>query len=156
VASELIAAFPVGEKAHNSPDPDRCRTGAALRARRIRATMRLSSRIAFPDIPMNNLVVQGVAAVVALALYFLPSLIADRRKRYDLLTIALFNAVVGWTVFGWLLALYWALQPNPPKNVAGEIVQSRKLISMRTFSSKLAERVRLRSSRNSTRERSSK
>jgi hypothetical protein len=118
--------------------------------------MRLSSRIAFPDIPMNNLVVQGVAAVVALALYFLPSLIADRRKRYDLLTIALFNAVVGWTVFGWLLALYWALQPNPPKNVAGEIVQSRKLISMRTFSSKLAERVRLRSSRYSTRERSSK
>ncbi|CAB3761493.1 superinfection immunity protein [Paraburkholderia solisilvae] len=105
---------------------------------------------------MKNLIVQGVAAVVALALYFLPSIIADRRKRYDLLTIALFNAVVGWTVFGWLLSLYWALQPNPPKNVAGEIEQSRKRIGMRTFSTMLGERVRLRTSRNGTRERSSK
>jgi T4 superinfection immunity protein len=106
---------------------------------------------------MNSLVVvQVIAAIVALAVYFLPSILADRRKRYDLLTIALFNAVVGWTVFGWLLALYWALQPNPPKNVAGEIVKSRKLLSMRTFSVNLAERVRLRSSRNSARERTSK
>lgn len=109
-----------------------------------------------PGTLMKNLIVQGVAAVVALALYFLPSIIADRRKRYDLLTIALFNAVVGWTVFGWLLSLYWALQPNPPKNVAGEIEQSRKRIGMRTFSTMLGERVRLRTSRNGTRERSSK
>ena len=49
----------------------------------------------------NNIVVQGVATVVALGLYFLPSIIADRRKRHDLLTIALFNACMGWTVFGW-------------------------------------------------------
>ncbi|MDQ7976285.1 superinfection immunity protein [Paraburkholderia sp. SARCC-3016] len=105
---------------------------------------------------MENLVIQGVAAIVALGIYFLPSIIADRRKRYDLLTIALFNAVVGWTVFGWLLALYWALQPNPPKNVAGEIVKSRKIVSMRKFSTMLADRVRLRSSRTEARERSSK
>ncbi|MFC0402766.1 superinfection immunity protein [Paraburkholderia rhizosphaerae] len=105
---------------------------------------------------MINLVVQVAAAVIALAIYFLPSIIADRRKRYDLLTIALFNAVVGWTVFGWLLALYWALQPNPPKNVASEIARSRKRVSMSTFSAKLAERVRLRTSRNSARERPSK
>ena len=105
---------------------------------------------------MENLAVDGVAVIVALAVYFLPSIIADRRKRYDLLTIALFNAVIGWTVFGWLLALYWALQPNPPKNVAGEIVKSRKVVRMRTFSTMLAERVRLRSSRNDARERSPK
>lgn len=105
---------------------------------------------------MENLVIQGVAAIAALGVYFLPSIIADRRKRYDLLTIALFNAVVGWTVFGWLLALYWALQPNPPKNVAGEIVKSRKIVSMRKFSTMLADRVRLRSSRTKARERSSK
>ncbi|CAB3772744.1 superinfection immunity protein [Paraburkholderia humisilvae] len=105
---------------------------------------------------MSTLVVQVIAAVASLALYFLPSIIADRRKRYDLLTIALFNAVVGWTVFGWLLALYWAVQPNPPRNVASEIAQSRKLGSMRTFSVMLAERVRFRSSRNNTSERASK
>lgn len=56
----------------------------------------------------SSLVVQAVAAIVAIAVYFLPSIVADRRKRYDVLMIALFNACVGWTVLGWLLALYWA------------------------------------------------
>jgi hypothetical protein len=92
----------------------------------------------------GNIVVQAVAAVCALALYFLPSILADRRKRHDLLTLALFNACVGWTGFGWLLALYWSLQPNPPKNVAGEIVQTRKVMLMRAFSSALQLRVQKR------------
>jgi hypothetical protein len=105
---------------------------------------------------MLNFAFEGVAAVVALALYFLPAILADRRKRYDLLTIALFNAVVGWTVFGWLLALYWALQPNPPKDVAGEVVRSRKLVRMRNFSKMLAERVQLRGARSAARDRAPK
>jgi hypothetical protein len=105
---------------------------------------------------MLNVAFEGVAAVVALALYFLPAILADRRKRYDLLTIALFNAVVGWTVFGWLLALYWALQPNPPKDVAGEVVRSRKLVRMRNFSKMLAERVQLRGARSAARDRAPK
>lgn len=101
---------------------------------------------------MNNIVVQGVAAVVVLGLYFLPSILADRRKRHDLLTIALFNACLGWTVFGWLVALYWACQPNPPVNLEGEVVRSRRFITMRGFSKMLGERVQMRASR----ERSSK
>ncbi|GAB2892955.1 hypothetical protein GCM10027093_30410 [Paraburkholderia jirisanensis] len=105
---------------------------------------------------MLNFAFEGVAAVVALALYFLPAILADRRKRHDLLTIALFNAVVGWTVFGWLLALYWALQPNPPKDVAGEVVKSRKLVRMRNFSKMLAERVQLRGARGAARDRAPK
>jgi len=95
----------------------------------------------------NNIVVQGVATVVALGLYFLPSIIADRRKRHDLLTIALFNACMGWTVFGWLVALYWAFQPNPPVNLEGEVVRSRRVISMSTFTKMLGDRVQLRASR---------
>jgi hypothetical protein len=94
----------------------------------------------------GNVIVQVVGAVVALALYFLPAILADRRKRHDLLTLALFNACVGWTGFGWLLALYWSLQPNPPKNVAGEVVQTRKLVGMRAFSSALMLRVQKRAS----------
>ena len=58
-----------------------------------------------------------LAAVVAL--YLLPALIADRRQRHDLLVIAVFNAVLGWTLLGWLLAFFWALQPNPPKDLSG-------------------------------------
>ena len=73
----------------------------------------------------GNLSIQAIAAVFALALYFLPAILADRRKRHDVLTLALFNACLGWTGFGWLLALYWSLQPNPPKNIAGEVVQKR-------------------------------
>ncbi|MGE8490749.1 MAG: superinfection immunity protein, partial [Paraburkholderia nemoris] len=47
----------------------------------------------------GNVVVQAIAAVLALALYFLPAVVADRRKRHDVLTLALFNACLGWTVF---------------------------------------------------------
>ena len=92
----------------------------------------------------GNIVVQAVAAVLALALYFLPSILADRRKRHDVLTLALFNACLGWTGFGWLLAIYWSLQPNPPKNVAGEVVETRKIVRMRAFSSALLVRVQRR------------
>ena len=97
---------------------------------------------------MNTvMMIQGVAAFAALGLYFLPSIIADRRKRYDILTLALFNACMGWTVFGWLVALYWAWQPNPPVNLEGEVVRSRRTLSMRTFTKGLGERVRWRESR---------
>jgi len=95
----------------------------------------------------SEMLIQGVATVAALGLYFLPSIIADRRKRYDILTLALFNACMGWTVFGWLVALYWAWQPNPPVNLEGEVVRSRRTLSMRTFTKGLGERVRWRESR---------
>jgi CHASE2 domain-containing sensor protein len=94
----------------------------------------------------GNVIVQIIAAVLALALYFLPAILADRRKRHDVLTLALFNACVGWTGVGWLLALYWSWQPNPPKNLAGEVVQTRKITRMRAFSSALMLRVQKRAS----------
>ena len=92
----------------------------------------------------GNVIVQAVAAILALTLYFLPAILADRRKRRDVLTLALFNACLGWTVLGWLLALYWALQPNPPENLAGEVMQTRKTLSLRAFSSALMQRVQRR------------
>lgn len=92
----------------------------------------------------TQVVIQAVAAMAALTLYFLPAVLADRRKRHDVLTLALFNACLGWTVFGWLLALYWSLQPNPPKNIAGDVVQNRKVVRMRAFSSALLARVQRR------------
>ncbi|WP_122155748.1 superinfection immunity protein [Paraburkholderia sp.] len=96
----------------------------------------------------GNTLVQAVAAIVALGLYFLPAILADRRKRHDLLTLALFNACLGWTGFGWLAALYWALQPNPPKDVAEEVVQTRRVVRMRSFSAALVQRVQNRATRN--------
>ncbi|CAH2895005.1 MAG: ABC-type Mn2+/Zn2+ transport systems, permease components [uncultured Paraburkholderia sp.] len=93
----------------------------------------------------DTAVVQIIAVMIALALYFLPAILADRRKRVDVLTLALFNACLGWTVLGWLLALYWSLQPNPPKNLAGDVEEQRKAVRMRAFSSALLLRVQRRS-----------
>jgi len=93
----------------------------------------------------DTAVVQIIAVMIALALYFLPAILADRRKRVDVLTLALFNACLGWTVLGWLLALYWSLQPNPPKNLAGDVEEQRKVVRMRAFSSALLLRVQRRS-----------
>ena len=92
----------------------------------------------------GNVAVQAIGAAFALALYFLPAIVADRRKRRDVLTLALFNACLGWTVLGWALALYWALQPNPAENLATDVVATRKVLSMRAFSSALLLRVRRR------------
>lgn len=94
----------------------------------------------------DTAVVQIIAVMIALALYFLPAILADRRKRVDVLTLALFNACLGWTVLGWLLALYWSLQPNPPENLAGDVEEQRKVVRMRAFSSALLLRVQRRSS----------
>ena len=93
----------------------------------------------------DTAVVQIIAVMIALALYFLPAILADRRKRVDVLTLALFNACLGWTVLGWLLARYWSLQPNPPKNLAGDVEEQRKVVRMRAFSSALLLRVQRRS-----------
>ncbi|RFU44659.1 superinfection immunity protein [Paraburkholderia sp. DHOC27] len=95
----------------------------------------------------SSIVVQAIGAVVALTLYFLPAIIADRRKRHDLLTLALFNACLGWTGFGWLGALYWAVQPNPPKDVAVEVEKTRRTVRMKTFSVMLVQRVQSRATR---------
>ena len=94
-----------------------------------------------------------LAAVVAL--YFLPALIADRRKRHDLLIIAVFNAVLGWTVLGWLLALFWALQPNPPKDLGGRTKERSRRLGMLLFSRRLDDRIQARKTRSADRERSS-
>jgi hypothetical protein len=104
---------------------------------------------------VTHSVFEIVALLATVALYFLPALIAERRVRHDLLTIALFNAVLGWTVFAWLLALYWSLQPNPPKDLGGNVKEKRRRLSMLLFSRRLEDRVHARDSRNAERERSS-
>lgn len=86
-------------------------------------------------------IIEGVEVFAALALYFLPAMVADRRRRRDVLTVALFNACLGWTGFGWLIALYWAMSPNPPAGVEREVVLKRRVLSMVAFSQALAAHV---------------
>ncbi|PLZ00322.1 immunity protein [Burkholderia sp. WAC0059] len=95
----------------------------------------------------DRVIVEGLATLAAIVLYFLPALIADRRHRDDLLTLALFNAVLGWTGFGWLFALYWAYQPNPPARPPGEAGARGRMPVMSGFSRKLAQRAKKRDDR---------
>jgi hypothetical protein len=92
-------------------------------------------------IMLDRIALQVVEVVFALAIYFLPAIIADHRKRHDVLTLALFNACMGWTVVGWLLALYWAHVPNPPASLAREVTAKRKLTRMTAFSTALMARI---------------
>jgi hypothetical protein len=92
-------------------------------------------------IMLDRIALQVVEVVFALAVYFLPAIIADHRKRHDIFTLALFNACVGWTIVGWLMALYWAHLPNPPAHLARDVTAKRRLLRMTAFSTALMAHV---------------
>jgi hypothetical protein len=50
-----------------------------------------------------------IVGLVCLGIYFLPSIIAYRRKHKNLLAIFALNIFFGWTLFGWVGALVWSL-----------------------------------------------
>jgi len=50
-----------------------------------------------------------ILAVIGLALYFLPAIIATRRHHPNTLAIWLVNFFFGGTFIGWIIALIWAL-----------------------------------------------
>lgn len=60
-----------------------------------------------------------VIIVLAIILYFLPSIVAERRSHNNLTAIVLINAIFGWTVLGWIGALVWAVA-NPPATGNGQ------------------------------------
>jgi hypothetical protein len=41
-------------------------------------------------------------------LYFLPTLVAVVREKYDKVSIFLLNFFLGWSLIGWIVALVWA------------------------------------------------
>ena len=52
---------------------------------------------------------------VAIALYFLPAIVASSRKHPQTVAIFLLNLLLGWTLLGWVAALVWsatAVAPN--------------------------------------------
>ncbi len=54
----------------------------------------------------------AMGAFVALALYFLPLIIAAARKHNQILPITLITIFLGWTFLGWLAAVIWSLSPD--------------------------------------------
>ena len=43
-----------------------------------------------------------------IAIYFVPSIVARRSRHPQTTAIYVLNALFGWTVFGWGIALIWA------------------------------------------------
>lgn len=50
-----------------------------------------------------------VLIILAIVLYFLPTLIAVLRKHKNKLAVFLLNLLLGWTVLGWIVALIWSV-----------------------------------------------
>jgi Superinfection immunity protein len=65
----------------------------------------------------------GMLIVVMVTAYMLPTLVAWLRHAPDAAAVALLNAVLGWTLIGWILALALALRrpANPVVQVISQV-----------------------------------
>jgi hypothetical protein len=46
--------------------------------------------------------------ILAIALYFMPTIVAGYRHHNSLMLIMVLNILLGWTMLGWLALLIWA------------------------------------------------
>ena len=53
-----------------------------------------------------------IIIAVGLAIYFLPSIVAHKKRNES--AIVVLNLLLGWTILGWVVALVWALNNDPP------------------------------------------
>ncbi len=58
-------------------------------------------------------------AVIALALYFVPSFIAVNKNKRNKNAIFALNLLLGWTFVGWVVALVWSLMREAPNSGEG-------------------------------------
>ena len=76
------------------------------------AVNNLSSEVLFDGLFAGiRLLLIFVSIVV---MYFLPALIASRRCHHNSAAILALNLLLGWTVFGWVLAFIWSLTAVRP------------------------------------------
>jgi len=53
--------------------------------------------------------------IIALAIYFIPTVIAAARGHRNAAPIIMINLLLGWTFVGWLVALIWSMTYQPPE-----------------------------------------
>lgn len=51
----------------------------------------------------------GLAFGAVIVVYFIPTIVAERKKHSQITAIALLNIFLGWTFLGWVVALIWAV-----------------------------------------------
>lgn len=74
------------------------------------------------------------ASVISVAGYFVPSIIAGVRGHKDLWAIIILNLLLGWTFFGWVIALIWSViergnSPGSGEVATGEQSKAEKLFT---------------------------
>jgi hypothetical protein len=79
-----------------------------------------------PEVKMFRYLLEGLAVTAAVALYFLPAILADRKGKRNVLPLALLNALFGWTVVCWIAALYWALHPDSQGRIVRTVRATRR------------------------------
>jgi predicted small integral membrane protein len=54
-----------------------------------------------------------IGALIGLAVYFLPTLVAVSRHKRNALAIFALNLFLGWTLIFWVVAIVWSLMADP-------------------------------------------
>ena len=62
---------------------------------------------------------------IAVAVYFIPLLIASKREHPSGNAIAALNLLAGWTFLGWLIALVWSLSAFTPVKEPSKLQKER-------------------------------
>lgn len=52
--------------------------------------------------------------ILLIVLYFIPALVASSRTHHNRMAIFALNALLGWTVLGWIAAFVWSLTHTEP------------------------------------------
>jgi Superinfection immunity protein/zinc-ribbon domain len=76
-------------------------------------------RIGLPELLVLVVIAGGIA------LYFLPTIVAARRQKKNLASIALVNILLGWSFIGWVVALVWAMATDAVDVPATVVVQQQ-------------------------------
>ena len=75
----------------------------------------------FIRLGLQNPLLAVLLVFLVFALYFIPSAIAINRKSNHKDSILLFNIWLGWTIIGWVAALYWSIT-----DIAGDASIARR------------------------------
>ena len=54
-----------------------------------------------------------IYAIILIAAYFLPSIVAFSRGHHNAVAITILNLFLGWTFLGWVIALVWSATAVP-------------------------------------------
>jgi hypothetical protein len=95
---------------------------------------------------MLKVMLEVLAAFAVTGVYLLPAILADRARRRSVLLLALFNLLLGWTVIGWIAALYWAFHPDSAR-LPGRIAKKKRRASAQHTVDAIVSRARARGAR---------